>query len=590
MDSRKLRAGIMVLGAVLVYLFVASPGYRLWRAEHALKAQVAAVKVDLIQKHDTAILRDMPALLGSLTAAHDALGRLAYVGWVPGIGSKFRTDASTVNGIYWLAVGIESLHPVGSGDIPHNLSSLIGGTLGNWNAMGHGLLAALPAFRRASSNIAQIRSGLLPQSLKPVGRDLGKLEPELNGVIRVGPTIAKHPREWAALLGLTKPARYLVLFQNSGELRASGGFITAFGTVTVHNGHIGQLNPIDTAGYNVHSTIPAPFPFRHYFGQETLSFENASANPDVPEVAQTVYAMLRHAHALPPVDGMVFVNTGLVNRLLALEGPLSLSASETHGAPITLTTSNANVEMEYVAERSGLPNAARKQFLGMVMTQLLHRAMQARGTELLGILRGLGLALSNKSIIFYLNTTSAQETLTRLGWTGSIPRHVRGDYLQVVDENLGGHKDNFFLQEAVKTAIHKQGHHTTETTTITWTMPVIANGWLTVGYPGWVEVYVPKGSRLISMTGAGTHFDRTYVATGVQKTVFAGTFYVPTKRLHSRVPVVRRLVVRYILPARVNGSRLLVQLQPGVPIQGLTVVQGSRTRSVQQTRDMVFTN
>lgn len=589
MYSRRIKIGISVAIVALGYLFVVSPVYRLWRAEAALKPIITAARIDMAQKHEGRLLPLVGAAVGPLTTAHKALGWLTYVGWIPGIGKTYRSMAATVNSVYYISAGMWVLPLVSPhGSISPDATAFMHHVLDHWATLRHGLPAATGDFQKAEDALVAIDVKCLPVSLRPLGKDLRKAQPVLRGVVRMGPAVANHIGMWATLLGVQKPARYLILFQNSGELRASGGLITAFGTVRVKDGHLGPVSPVDTAGFNVHSTIPAPFPFQHYFGQRILSFENASANPDIPQTAQTVYALLRHDHALPAVDGIIFVNTALVDRLLALEGPLTIPSAVTNGAPVTLTASNANVEMEYVAERSGLPNATRKQFIGLVMHDLLHRAMATHATALLGLARTLGAALQNKSLVLYLNPVPAEQVMTQLGWAGNIPRHPAGDYLQVVDENLGGHKDNFFLQQSVRTALQTRGHHTIETTTITWTMPVVANGWLTVGYPGWVELYVPQGSHLLSMGGAGTVDDRAYVAQGVNKTVFAGTFYVPNKPAPSSPPEVRRMVIRYVLPATVNPHRILVQLQPGVPQQNLTVQWGNVVKSTRQTHDLTL--
>lgn len=586
MSRRSITGGILAGALALIYVFAIGPAYHLWQAERSLKPVLTAARRDVHDKDAARLLRVMPSLLAPLTAAHIALGRLAYVVWIPGVGAQFRSASATVNSAYWTLAGVEALPlPSVNPGVPLDSSTLVDGLLQHWPSLTHSLPPALTDFRKAGDDGRNIQVAVLPASLHSVGADLAKWSPDLLLAAKYGAVIEAHPKVWGALFGVAHPARYLMLFQNSGELRASGGLITAWGTVTVRHGHIGHVSPVDAAGFNVHSTIPAPFPFRHYFNEQYLSFENASDNPDVPGTVQTVYALLRHDHRLPPVDGIVFVNTGLVDRLLAHWGSLTVPAQEAGGVPVTLTAKNANVKMEYIAEHSGLSNAVRKNFIGVVMQALLHRVMTAHGADLVGALHTIGAALNHKALVLYLNPPAAEQVLDQLDWAGQIPRTVPGDYLQVVNENLGGHKDNFFLQQHVTTQIQRQGSHTLETTTITWTMPVVANGWLTVGYPGWVEVYVPRGSQLLSMTGAGTQDDRTYVAPAANKTVFAGTFYVPNKPTPTSPPAVRRMVIRYWLPSA-SPHTILVQLQPGVPSQGLTVESGTHRIHMTQTQDV----
>ncbi|AUW94113.1 hypothetical protein BXT84_09230 [Sulfobacillus thermotolerans] len=60
----------------------------------------------------------------ALTEAHEALGRLIYVGWIPGVGEKFHNAAATVNGVYWTAAGIEGF-PLSPANRTLDSSSLV---------------------------------------------------------------------------------------------------------------------------------------------------------------------------------------------------------------------------------------------------------------------------------------------------------------------------------------------------------------------------------------------------------------------------------------------------------------------------------
>lgn len=588
------RIGILsaaTLLAAVFYFFVLSPVYHLYRAWHVMHPMVAEVKVDLRAQHDRSLVLLLPQLLPALKNADMALGRLHYLAWGPYVRNTYASADSMINTLYLAVQGADHsqiLRVVGDSK-SGSTHAAVDSVMAHWPMLAGSLQSSVSSWQKAAADATTILPDALPQSMRGPAIQLhhwGVIgRPMLNTIA----TIVDHPTRWGRLLGVSKPAHYLILFQNSGELRASGGLITAYGMLTVKDGHIGAVSPINTARLAMRSTIPAPFPFRHYFGQRFLSFENASDNPDVPQVARTVEDILKMNHQLGPIQGIVFVNTGLVDTLLQVFGPLTVPKLYTGGRRIILSADNANVKMEYIAEESGLSHSIRKQFIGAVMAELVRRAMNARGANEITLLHTMGAALHHKELLLYVNDRSAEAKLRQWGWAGAISRRVSGDYLEVVDENLGGHKDNYFLQQQVSTSLAATHGKTLVTTAITWTMPVVADGWLTVGYPGWVEIYVPHGSTLISMTGAGTHDDRTVEDIRVNKTIFEGTFYISNKRTEKSPPVVKTMVVRYWLPKGLDPHQLLVQLQPGVPSERLVVRENGMTvANVVERSDLDF--
>jgi len=64
----------------------------------------------------------------------------------------------------------------------------------------------------------------------PFAALIGRL-PEVAALIRLAPGLA----------GMDRPKTYMILVENEDELRATGGYITAAGTVTVHYGRVTNL-------------------------------------------------------------------------------------------------------------------------------------------------------------------------------------------------------------------------------------------------------------------------------------------------------------------------------------------------------------
>ena len=89
------------------------------------------------------------------------------------------------------------------------------------------------------------------------------------------------------------PRTYLVLVQNSHELRATGGFIAAVGRVSVDGGRLVDFDFQDSyALYSDRSTYPpAPQAMQQYMGIPLLVMRDANWSPDFPTTAQVARAL-----------------------------------------------------------------------------------------------------------------------------------------------------------------------------------------------------------------------------------------------------------------------------------------------------------
>jgi len=128
-----------------------------------------------------------------------------------------------------------------------------------------------------------------------------------------------------------------------------------------------------------------------------------------------------------------------------------------------------------------------------------------------------------------------------------------GDYLYIVDANLGGRKSNLYVTQEVEQKINIENKVVNKTLTITYQNPRKYDGWLNSVLPNWTRIYVPKGSELIYMEGLDNEI--SYEEFG--KTVYAGSFELRPEGLV-------KVIVSYKLPFTAdNNYNLYIQKQPG---------------------------
>ncbi|PSR29255.1 MAG: hypothetical protein C7B47_02745 [Sulfobacillus thermosulfidooxidans] len=356
--------------------------------------------------------------------------------------------------------------------------------------------------------------------------------------------------------------RYFLIYENTGELRATGGFMTAYSYVTFINGHLQPLHSHNI--YNLQSEIryrpPAPLIIHTYLYSPLWHLRDANTSPNVPTSVQQIYKFYNSIPHAPHLNGVIFVNTWLADAILQNIGGVTMP--KTYNS-LKVTAGNANYEMEYMAERSPLPIPARKKFIAIMFHEVLHKLAHSPVPVLLATVHSVFRSLNHKDIIFYFNNPQVEEIAQTHNWAGTVDKHVHTDYLEVVDENLGGHKDNFYMHYHVTSRIKKIGSRYLQTTTVTWTNTGIFDNWLVVPYTSWVRFYVPYGSKLISLTG-GNAITQDYNNRTLHKTVFGNHLTMPVRLTAQQSPTTASMTATYWLPPGLNMSRYVIQKQPGI--------------------------
>ena len=383
------------------------------------------------------------------------------------------------------------------------------------------------------------------------------------------------------ILGHERPISYLILVQNSHELRPTGGFISGVGMIQLSAGKIITSTFQDSyqvdAGCDLGAHPPAPAPLRKYMWAPVLVFRDANWSPDFPSsvaVARSIYRLCRGTD----VDGAIAIDLAAVAKLLPALGPLQ---PEGYPKPVTSETL-----LQYVAEYWTAPLLSasidedtgqwwthRKDF----MADLLQAALQKITTSPQSIEAGkLAVAmlesLRGKHLLVCLRDTAAARAFAITGWDGAL-RPAEGDYLMIVDSNVGFRKVNPNVQQSFDYQVDLGGERPRAALTVRYVNESSGASECIAGaryddsyaemmhgcYWDYVRVYVPRGSRLLRVVGSDSQPE---ISEEVGKTVFAAFFAVAPGES-------RELRFDYELPSEVVGGahspryRLLVQKQPG---------------------------
>jgi hypothetical protein len=249
-----------------------------------------------------------------------------------------------------------------------------------------------------------------------------------------------------SLMGATSAGQktYLLLIQNEDELRPTGGFIGAVGTLIVKDGKVVSLTFEDSYAFDDWSKPypAAPWQLRHYMDVPVLTLHDANWFTDYPTTAlyaEYLYTLSRS----DPVDGVIALDQHVVVLALEAIGPL-----EVEDAPYPLTADNVIAYMRLskipppLEERP--PNWHRKAFINEIAEAIMKRVLKKGDVQWNALLTALVRALDEKHVLLHFDDPAVDRVIARRGWNGAvIPEH--GDFLMLVDTNVGYTKSNAIL-------------------------------------------------------------------------------------------------------------------------------------------------
>jgi hypothetical protein len=314
----------------------------------------------------------------------------------------------------------------------------------------------------------------------------------------------------SAMLGRAGVRRYLLTLHNGAEARGSGGgFLGSYGILTSDHGRLrlealrgnGDLRRVGRPVLDLGADYAARYDaFRSRYDWFTANF-----TPHFPDAARTYLALYRSTTG-QRLDGVIAIDTVALSKLLAVSGPVVLASGErVEGGPGFVTLLADGIYRRFTND--DLRDAFQTELGGAVATSLLKGG--GGTTVLLDV-------LVHAARDGHLRLASAhddeQGLLERLPFAGALPDH-RGAYLQVVTNNLGQDKLDFYLRRELHYRYHDDGRVELDVV-LRNTAPqqglpsYVLGGEVPVGEaPGTisslVSVFVGKDAQLLGSSGDG---------------------------------------------------------------------------------------
>ena len=399
-----------------------------------------------------------------------------------------------------------------------------------------------------------------------------KFIPETKPILQVAPELAGEPTA----------KTYLVLLQNDKELRATGGFITAYALLKMKGGKIVETESDDIYKLDLkyRETEKAPEAIKKYIGWTLLPIRDSNISPDYRISAEKFESMYNTIPKMPKVDGVFALDTEFVRSILEVSGPIKTKKTKEvwSAEKNKLGIPDVIYKLELYAEKINRDSSDRKGFMGELMDVLIDTVMSSKPDKMKDYLEAFIDTANRKHILFYFHNSFAQKLVEKYNYAGRI-KDYNGDYFHLNNSNFGGLKGNLYVKQKVVQDIQIDSEgKVTKNVDVTLTNPVKADGWLVSIYLNWMRLYVPKGSTLVSKKV----FKDFTSGEELNKDVYRG--FGPTYPKNSSTSN-----FTYQLPFKIKPGekyKMLIQKQPGVnEIEMIIKINGVKKEEFKLTTD-----
>lgn len=374
----------------------------------------------------------------------------------------------------------------------------------------------------------------------------------------------------------------IVLFQNTEELRATGGFMGSYARVRFNSGQLEEVLIEDIYEPDGQFTgyVPAPAGVQEYLSSgKGLRLPDANWHPDFPTSAQTIlnYFALGKEHS---IDGVITINSDLVPRLLTITGDVYLPDYS-----VTVTSDNFTTLARADRDQFFPGSQQKTNFLGHFFTVLKVKLSNLNKTQQVQLAMILQDSMRDKTIQLYSGNPKVQKVFVDHRVAGILESPDRASPLiYLVESNVGINKAN----KNVTRMVHLSVRPTQLTVSLDFN-----NQNSDLGYVNYQRVIVPLEWSVDPMAlapslwidGHGIRQFDEEIITNNQGQQFKQIGFLVTVPSASSVTV----DLTFNTPSLTkNNNSLIILKQPGLPATPYTVTANDKTESFILEQDTII--
>ncbi len=328
----------------------------------------------------------------------------------------------------------------------------------------------------------------------------------------------------AGLTGSSGLRRYVVVLQNSQELRPTGGFIEAIGVLTFNGGSL--ISQDIYSSYQLDARLPGeikpPLDLTSTLGETQWWLHDANWFADGSAAGGQVLWFVEKTLQQAP-DGVIFINTAGLPKLLRSLGPMEMQVFNE-----VLTEKNIAERLEFHNELPNQISPDKPEYRQELLRQILNKLTTLSPEQVPTLFSTIHTLLDEKQMVLSLKTVDDQKVFRQLGWTGDLTfptcpaAYVANgcvvDGLALVESNIGANRANAYIarQQEHTAVLSRSGvRHERK---IQYTNAATTKAWPKGDYRTYMRAYMPGKPTNLVVTFDGTTLPSNEVA--VRETEF----------------------------------------------------------------------
>lgn len=352
----------------------------------------------------------------------------------------------------------------------------------------------------------------------------------------------------------------MVMLQNNYELRPGGGFLGQYAILEVKNGEIisSFVEDANLLDQRITATITPPYPFKQ-IQLKKWKFRDSNFSPDFPTNVDKAQYFYRLAGGREQFDGVIALNANVFDHILDITGPIEMPGYGTYTSADASMKLEENVEKQFLGEDVPAElKQNRKSIMKKIAAEIINRISTLNNIPKLAEFAQT--ELRDKNIMIWFKDPSLQSLVSGVHWDGTVSTDWNGDYLMIVDANLGALKSDYWVKRSLDYSVDfTAGPKPIATMKYTYNHTATYGDWRTSDYHTYTRILAPLGSKYIDNSRVKTGGVLSQDNKDFNKTIFG--YKVDAVMNHSL-----DTSIQYELPDTIKADsyQLLIQKQSGI--------------------------
>jgi nucleoside-diphosphate-sugar epimerase len=333
------------------------------------------------------------------------------------------------------------------------------------------------------------------------------------------------------LLGVNERKRYLILFQNEGEIRSTGGWLTSYGIVGVEGGQIRELFVDDI--YNADGTLKIqnkrstpPRSMSNALEITNWPFSLVNWYPDLADTLTEAEPFISELGKGSSLEGLITIDVSFVKELLERWGGI-----EVPGETELITSENLDSKIFQMHEEFVPGSTQKTTFLANLANEIVKKLLSMNIADLMGMADIFEKTLDEKHLQATFKNKDAYNFFSSRNWANSMSNKYN-DAPIAIDWNWGGNKANLYLDKNYSLTINIKDEDTIDfiysiNVENTSTENVYPEG----DYINYQRIYIPPQAKILRINGIENNEYSVYRESGFK--VIGGWFNTPINSINT---------------------------------------------------------